>query len=74
MDLSHKEQSDHLKAAWDKYDRGDHLTDEELRMLIKSADQGADYLSARGEWLARAKTLTDLESLRGYLRARNLKA
>lgn len=59
-----------LGIAWEKFDRGDHISDDEVKLLIRSAEQGANYLSARGESLAFHKTVTDLEALKGYLRAR----
>lgn len=59
-----------IKELWDTFDRGDHLSEPELRALIKSAEQGLGYLQARGERLATCKTLMDLERLLAYQYAR----
>lgn len=56
-----------LCDLWDLFDRGDHLTDAEVMTLIRSAEQGADYLTARREKLAASRTVLDLERLRSYL-------
>lgn len=59
-----------LREAWRKFDKGDHLTDAELRTLKRSAEEGERYLVARGERLATAKTRLDLSRIEGYLDAR----
>jgi len=60
-----------LKAAWDKLERGDPLTDLELKHLKKSAEQGLAYLEARGERFVLFKTRLDLETIKGYMRERS---
>lgn len=59
-----------LRKLWETFSRGDHLKTSELKILIRSAEQGMEYLNARGEKLAAAKTAMDLSSLRSYLWAR----
>lgn len=59
-----------LADLWDVFDRGDHLTDGDLKVLIASAEAGLRYLRARGERLSAAKTAMDLARLEGYRDAR----
>ena len=59
-----------LRELWKVFSLGDHLTDSEIERLIESGEQGANYLIARGERLAAAKTLMDLDTLRSYQWAR----
>lgn len=62
-----------LINMWRKFDRGDPLTDSELSELIESASDGLRYLQARGERFVSYKTIMDLETLRGFQRARREK-
>ena len=59
-----------LKELWCTFERGDHLETWELKRLKKSAEEGLAYLRARGESLAAAKTLMDLNRITDYLHAR----
>ena len=59
-----------MKGLWAIFDRGDHLSDADLKLLIKSAQEGEAYLRARGEYLAAAKTTLDLHRLQDYLGSR----
>lgn len=59
-----------LKTLWRTFDRGDHLTNAELKRLEKSVREGLAYLQARGERLAVFKTVADLNAIEGYIRAR----
>lgn len=56
-----------LCDLWDAFDRGDSLDTAEVKTLIRSAEQGLEYLSARKERLSASKTAMDLERLRSYL-------
>jgi len=58
------------KVAWEKFDRGDHLDNDELHALIKSVRAGIAFLEARGETggvLFKARL--NLNDLEGYQRA-----
>ena len=60
-----------LKAAWEKFDKGDHIDDAELRALIKNVREGIAFLEARGETggvLFKARL--NLGDLEGYQQAR----
>jgi Helix-turn-helix domain len=57
-----------LKPIWDRFERGDHLTDSEARLLIHQAHEGHEYLAARGETLAASKTAQDVARLKNRLR------
>lgn len=59
-----------LKAAWIKFDKGDHVSDRELDALIANAKEGQRYLHARGERFVSSRTSQDLMALEGYQRAR----
>jgi hypothetical protein len=59
-----------LTKAWQTFDRGDPLTDEDIKLLISSAETALIYLDARGERFVSAKTRQDLYVLRSYLDAR----
>ena len=59
-----------LSDLWQMFSKGDPLSDDELALLIRSAEEGLTYLWARKENLAASKTAMDLETLRGYVRAR----
>ena len=59
-----------LKQLWLTFSNGDHLETSEIKMLIRSAKKGAEYLRVRGEYLALSKTLQDLNILESYLSAR----
>jgi hypothetical protein len=56
-----------LRDLWEVFDRGDHLSDGDLKILISSAESGLRYLHARGERLAASRTAMDLERLRSYV-------
>ena len=55
-----------LADTWQKFDRGDPITDGELKELINSAKEGLRYLRARGERFVSYKTILDIETLRGF--------
>ena len=59
-----------LRRIWETFSRGDYLETKELRVLKRSAERGLEYLRARGEHLAAAKTAMDLNRIRDYLDAR----
>lgn len=59
-----------LRDAWETFDRGDKLTDQQLKMLKKNAEDGLKYLEARGERFVCFKTILDLDSIKGYINAR----
>jgi len=61
-----------LKALWVKFDHGDPINNEELDMLIASAQEGLQYLEARGQvWqMPMSRTLLDLYRLQGFWRER----
>jgi hypothetical protein len=61
---------DTMKPLWEKFDRGDPITDSELGMLKKQIEQGISYLEARGERFVLFKSRLDLERINGYIRAR----
>lgn len=61
-----------LRELWGVYDRGDHLTDSEVARLLESAEQGVNYLQARGERLAAKTTLIDISTLKSFQQAREL--
>ena len=59
------------EAAWQKFRRGDPLTNQELDSLIEASEWGCDFLEARGETGGVLSALRlDLESLRGFKLAR----
>lgn len=62
-----------LRDAWIKFERGDHLSDEEIEDLIISASVGLNYLSARRERFVSFKTRCDLEALRSMKKWRENK-
>lgn len=62
--------STNLKTLWRKFDKGDALTTDELKLLRISAEQGEAYLAARGDRLSLFKTRCDLSTIAGYLCAR----
>ena len=68
--MADKQQGRSIRELWKVFSKGDHLSDEELNRLIKSAKQGIEYLQAREERLALKATYCDLEVLRGYKWAR----
>lgn len=61
---------DELQYAWTKFDRGDALTDQEIRFMIPGAEAALRYLRARGERFVASKTCLDLQALQSYLAAR----
>lgn len=59
-----------LKELWDTFAKGDPLTDDDIKSLIKSAESALEYLDARRERFVSFKTRLDLERLRSYQTAR----
>jgi len=59
-----------IRTLWEVFEHGGHLTIPELKRLAKSAENGLEYLQARGEHLAAFKTNLDLHSIRDYIAAR----
>lgn len=60
-----------LKVAWEKFRKGDPILDDELEALIQNAEDGIEFLINRQETGGVLfKTRMDLETLRGYQRAR----
>lgn len=62
-----------LKIAWEKFRKGDGLTDLELDALICDCKLGCAFLQNRDETGGvLLKALLDMETLRGYRNARVL--
>jgi hypothetical protein len=63
-----------LTKAWQVFRDGGPISDEELIAMMLEAENALRYLEHRGESfsLATFKTRLDLESLRGFARARGL--
>ena len=59
-----------LKELWETFGKGDPLSDNDLRRLIKNAESALEYLDARNERFVSFKTIFDLETLRSYQAAR----
>lgn len=55
-----------LRPVWRKYRNGDHITDEELRSLIRETEAAVPYLTNRGPeyHLARVETNRTLITLK----------
>lgn len=60
-----------IKSRWEKFDRGDLLSDEDLDVLIDNVEQGIEFLEARGETGGVLfKALVNSERLHSYRFAR----
>jgi hypothetical protein len=64
-----------MKKVWEKYGRGDHITDRELDEAIQQTRQAVQYLEDRGEkWhLAWLPLVNDLSQLERFQRNRDRK-
>lgn len=64
------EQAQVYREMWRKFEYGESLTTGELRLMKRQAEQGLEYLRARGEKLAMSKTSMDIATINSMLMAR----
>jgi hypothetical protein len=65
-----------MNEAWEKFGRGDGLTDEELDAMIAQTEAALPYLFARGRdfFLARKETILNLDRLKDFRKWRKERA
>jgi len=62
---------DNLRNAWSRYERGEHVSDEEIKAMIREAESALPYLLNRvGYRVALTSTVHDINVLRGFLEER----
>ena len=63
-----------MKNLWEKFERGDHLTDEEIVLLIKNTRGGIEFLQNRPDCnIVFRAVIHDLNRLEMCAKARNIK-
>jgi hypothetical protein len=63
-----------MNPQWKKFRNGDHLTDAELKAMLKQINEALPYLESRGAefLLATRETRQNKITIEGYLSARVL--
>lgn len=61
-----------MKTTWEKFRRGDHLSDEELKQLIDQTEKALPFLRDGGALfrLVHREAITNLETLKEFLHNR----